>query len=85
MERKPINKYAPKVCTAQEMRALDRYAIEKTGISGIVLMENAALSCVRLLEERFDIENTSFAVFCGKGNNGGDGFSVARHLFNKGA
>ncbi len=85
MERKPINKYAPMVCTAQEMRSLDRYAIEKTGISGIVLMENAALSCVRFLEERFDLENTSFAVFCGKGNNGGDGFAVARHLFNKGA
>ncbi len=85
MERKQINKYAPMVCTAQEMRALDRYAIEKTGISGIVLMENAALSCVRFLEERFDVEKTSFAVFCGKGNNGGDGFAVARHLFNKGA
>lgn len=85
MERKPINKYSPKVCTAYEMRALDSYAIEKTGIDGIVLMENAALSCVRALENRFDTENTSFAVFCGKGNNGGDGFSVARHLFNKGA
>ncbi len=85
MERKPINKYSVKVCTAQEMRALDSYAIEKTGISGMILMENAALSCVRFLEERFDITKSSFAVFCGKGNNGGDGFAIARHLFSKGA
>lgn len=85
MERKQINRYSPRVCTANEMRELDRYATEKTGISGLVLMENAAISCVRALEERFSLEKTSFAVFCGKGNNGGDGFAIARHLFNKGA
>ncbi len=85
MERKTVNLGAPHICTAAQMRSIDRTAIETIGINGIVLMENAALSCVGVLSERFDIKNTSFAVFCGKGNNGGDGFAIARHLFNKGA
>ncbi|MBS7297804.1 MAG: NAD(P)H-hydrate dehydratase [Eubacteriales bacterium] len=85
MERKLVNVGAPHICTAAQMRTLDKNAIETTGISGIVLMENAAIACVGVLSEHFDIKNTSFAVFCGKGNNGGDGFAIARHLFNKGA
>lgn len=85
MERKPIAVGAPHICTAAEMRTLDRMSAETVGIDGIVLMENAALACVEVLSCRFDIKNTSFAVFCGKGNNGGDGFAIARHLFNKGA
>lgn len=85
MERKSVNIGAPHICTAAEMRNLDRMTIEAVGIDGLVLMENAALACIDVLSDRFDIKNTSFAVFCGKGNNGGDGFAIARHLFNKGA
>ncbi len=83
MEKKPIAIDAEYICTAAQMRSVDSMAIEE-GISGIVLMENAAISVVLEIEKRFDIKNTSFAVFCGKGNNGGDGFAIARHLFNKG-
>ncbi len=71
-----------KVCTAQQMRAIDRSAVEQGSIPSIVLMENAAIACV---EEILKLDNIKSAViFCGKGNNGGDGFAIARHLFNRG-
>ncbi len=84
MERKLVNIGGERVCTASQMRSTDQMTIDSSGISGVVLMENAAIACVSELEKRFDIKNTSFAIFCGKGNNGGDGFAIARHLFNKG-
>ncbi len=84
MQRKAVNHSAERICTASEMRSIDSMTVDTTGIKGIVLMENAAVACVGEIEKRFDIKNTSFAVFCGKGNNGGDGFAIARHLFNKG-
>lgn len=74
-----------KVATAAQMRALDREAIERYKIPGIVLMENAALGVVRAMEERYGSQRgKSVAILCGKGNNGGDGFAVARHLANRG-
>lgn len=74
----------PKACYAAQMRGIDLAASEKSGIPSIVLMENAALSCVWELKKDFDLTQKSVAVFCGKGNNGGDGFAVARHLYNMG-
>ncbi len=75
-----------KVANAEQMRALDREAIEGYKIPGIVLMENAALGVVRCMEERYGLlGDRSVLVFCGKGNNGGDGMAVARHLVNRGA
>lgn len=85
MDKKPVNENAAYVCTASQMRAVDAAATQTAKIPGIVLMENAAHACVEELSAQFDITNTSFAVFCGKGNNGGDGLAIARHLFNKGA
>lgn len=74
-----------KACFAEQMRRIDRSASEIGGIPSIVLMENAALSCVDEIYKTFsNVNNLSVAVFCGKGNNGGDGFAIARHLFNKG-
>ena len=73
-----------KACYASEMRAVDRAAEEVGGIPGIILMENAAIACVNELKKTFDIRNKSVAVFCGKGNNGGDGLAIARHLYNMG-
>ena len=71
-----------KVCTAEQMRKIDHSAEELGAIPSIVLMENAAISCV---EEILKIKNLkSVAVFCGKGNNGGDGLAIARHLYNRG-
>ncbi len=74
-----------KVCSAQEMRNIDRIAIDSYQIPGIVLMENAALSCIDVLKKDFSIKDKSFCVVCGKGNNGGDGLAIARHLYNAGA
>lgn len=75
-----------KVLTAVQMRRMDQYAIEKLGIIGPVLMENAGLEIVRAILERFPaVHQEQVVIVAGKGNNGGDGFVVARHLFNRGA
>ena len=62
----------------QEVRELDRLAIEEYGVSGIVLMENAGANTARLLEAQGI--TGPVAISCGRGNNGGDGFVIARHL-----
>jgi ADP-dependent NAD(P)H-hydrate dehydratase / NAD(P)H-hydrate epimerase len=72
--------------TSEQMRALDANAIQTIGIPGVVLMENAALAVLREIENRYDdVEDVVIAVLCGPGNNGGDGFAVARQLFLRGA
>lgn len=72
-----------KILTAEAMRALDRAAIEGLGLPGPVLMENAAIGVVDAIAERFP-EAESAAIFCGPGNNGGDGLAIARHLHGRG-
>lgn len=64
------------------MRELDRRAIEEFGVPGIVLMENAGRGMAELLRS-LGI-NGPIVLCCGKGNNGGDGFVMARHLDNAG-
>src|SRR5438132_2863292 len=61
-----------------EVRAVDRWAIEELGVPGVVLMENAGRGAAELLLA-LGIHGR-VAVCCGKGNNGGDGFVIARHL-----
>ena len=73
-----------KVLTASQMRELDRVTTERVGVPGMVLMENAGRNVVRALAERFVLERERVAILCGKGNNGGDGFAVARHLSMRG-
>lgn len=72
--------------TAEEMQKLDYKAIHEIGIPGVVLMENAGLQVV---EEIFNVignpKGKTITIFAGKGNNGGDGFVIARHLLNAGA
>jgi len=66
---------------SEEMRAIDRSAIEEFGIPGVVLMENAGSGTVRLIEKYFNPKKGSFAlIFIGPGNNGGDGLVIGRHL-----
>src|SRR5881296_3138168 len=68
--------------TRAAVRELDRRAIEELGVPGVVLMENAgrgAAEVMLALGVRGPV-----AVCCGKGNNGGDGFVIARHLDNHG-
>jgi 23S rRNA (cytosine1962-C5)-methyltransferase len=71
-----------KYVTKEEMREIDRIAIEKHGIRAVTLMENAgravAIEAAKLLRKG------RIAVFCGYGNNGGDGFVAARYLIKKG-
>ncbi len=75
-----------KVVTSQEMREMDRYTIEELGVPGVVLMENAGRGTFFSIEEIIrDYIHPRIYIFCGKGNNGGDGFVIARHLFDIGA
>ena len=75
-----------KVFTAQQMRDFDREAVEKYGIPSLVLMENAALRVVEFLEAKFaPLADKKIVILCGKGNNGGDGLAIARHLVKFGA
>ena len=78
-----------KVATGRQMAELDRITVEQYGISTLVLMENAGRSCaeriLRILQEKVGApEEASVAIVCGRGNNGGDGMVIARHLQNRG-
>lgn len=75
-----------KVVTAKEMQELDRRAAAEYGVSSLILMENAGAGAVQEMERCFPwLFRSRVAVVCGKGNNGGDGLVVARHLANRGA
>lgn len=75
-----------KLYTVDAMRELEQKAIADYGIDSLLLMENAALGFCNALEARAgDVCRKRIGVFCGKGNNGGDGFAIARHLANRGA
>ena len=75
-----------KLVTAQQMSELEQCAIQEYGIDGLLLMENAARSFCDALESFFgSCCQKQIVVFCGKGNNGGDGFAISRHLYNRGA
>lgn len=76
--------------TRAQSRAVDRYAIEVLGIPGVVLMENAGINAagavVDVLKKQFIVDEGSarVAILCGGGNNGGDGYVVARQLLSWG-
>ncbi|HWR41812.1 NAD(P)H-hydrate dehydratase [Sporomusa sp.] len=74
-----------RAATANEMREIDRIAIDDYGIPGAVLMENAGVAVVRQLETIMEpLSERKFCIFAGKGNNGGDGYVIARHIANQG-
>ncbi len=74
-----------KVVRTSEMKEIDGYAIERIGIPGIVLMENAAIRVIQQLKKDIgELLSKNVVVFAGKGNNGGDALAVSRHLHNLG-
>ncbi|MCS3532088.1 NAD(P)H-hydrate dehydratase [Chryseobacterium sp. JUb7] len=72
-----------KIFTADQIRHGDQYTIENEPIPSIHLMERAAHACVKWITENCK-NHRNFAIFCGSGNNGGDGFAIARMLYLKG-
>ncbi len=71
-----------KIVTANEMQEIDRVTMKKYGIPGMVLMERAGLAVVSKINEIYS--DRKVVVLCGGGNNGGDGFVIARILHNQG-
>ncbi|MFJ7726741.1 NAD(P)H-hydrate dehydratase [Neobacillus sp. NPDC097160] len=68
----------------KEMQQMDKYTIEKLGLPGVVLMENAGAKVVEEILADPPIDNPRVLVLAGGGNNGGDGFVIARRLFDLG-
>jgi len=84
-----MKKYSPNkkclVMTRDEVRAFDKWAINTLGLPGVVLMENAGISCAELIKDKLSGgSRPKVCIFCGTGNNGGDGSVIARHLINSG-
>ena len=74
-----------RVLTAEQMQEADRRTIEEVGVPSIVLMENAGRQIVSAMHATIDdLENRRVGILCGRGNNGGDGFVVARLLSQQG-
>jgi len=74
-----------KVLNAAQMKNIDRKTIKEIGIPGPILMENAGIQIVKALRSKFpEPQREKVVVVAGRGNNGGDGLVVARHLFNQG-
>ena len=73
-----------KIASVNEMRFMDRYAIEKLGIAEEILMENAGIAAVNVLQNKTGIRDKKFVIFCGSGNNGGDGLVIARLIHSNG-
>lgn len=72
-----------KILSAEELRLWDQYTIQHEPVTSIQLMERAAKRCVEWLLQEYP-DAPSFGIFCGKGNNGGDGLAIARMLMQKG-
>jgi len=73
-----------KIARVEEMRSMDRFAIEKLNIPEEILMENAGQASSFILNREIGIRGKKIVVLCGGGNNGGDGFVVARKIYSDG-
>jgi len=73
-----------KVSTVAQMRELDRRAAAEFGLTTEILMENAGEAVYFVILKEFGIKNRKFVILCGAGNNGGDGFVIARKIHSSG-
>lgn len=73
-----------KILRAAEIKGLEECAVE-SGVSMETLMENAGAACASFIEEKMEVKGKKTVILCGKGNNGGDGFVIARLLSKAGA
>lgn len=81
-----IHEHCPPALTADAMREADRYTIEEYGLPSFTLMEVAGRGCAERIQAAYGpLDGEAVVVLCGKGNNGGDGLVVARHLLTIGA
>ena len=76
--------HPPRWFTREAVRAVDRAAIEEFGLPGVVLMENAARALLDRALAMLRAAPGPAVILCGPGNNGGDGYALARHLHNAG-
>jgi NAD(P)H-hydrate epimerase len=84
MTRK-FNRKNDLILTRQQVRDFDIWAINMAFVPGIILMENAGRGCAEvIIDELKKLKGRKVCIFCGTGNNGGDGFVIARHLKNAG-
>lgn len=74
----------PRPLPADAVRELDRRAIQDYGVPGVVLMENAGRGAAELARQMLGNSRGPVVILAGRGNNGGDGYVVARHLANSG-
>ena len=72
------------ILSSKQISEADKATIANNNISSVDLMEHAATLCFKWLHSRLQGENVKIHVFCGIGNNGGDGLVIARHLFQHG-
>ena len=80
-----LQQLSQRVLSIEQGRQVDRIAIETYGMQSLVLMENAAIGCTHWLRDRFELHASTrqlprTVILCGRGNNGGDGLAIARHL-----
>ncbi|HUV07818.1 MAG TPA: NAD(P)H-hydrate epimerase, partial [Spirochaetia bacterium] len=73
-----------RVCRVEEMREMDKRAIEGFAVPEELLMENAGAAAFRVVEQVCGVRGKRFALLCGTGNNGGDGLVVARKIHSMG-
>ncbi|MFW6056179.1 MAG: NAD(P)H-hydrate dehydratase [Chloroflexota bacterium] len=74
-----------RICTVQEMREMDRRAVEEYGLPEAILMENAGQAVYNVVKSQYGTGGRRYVVICGRGNNGGDGLVLARLLHSNGA
>jgi ADP-dependent NAD(P)H-hydrate dehydratase / NAD(P)H-hydrate epimerase len=72
-----------KILSTEQIKAADTFTIQHEPIASIDLMERAAMACIKHIVKHSSIDS-EFIVFCGKGNNGGDGLAISRFLIKRG-